>query len=157
MEGERITANLPPGECGSHNPLRVRELTPKPVSLMLVAKAVQGPTMARPKQLTSKHPRVLPSDKSACKLDEAVVEGVLHSAALEKRSLKAKKVQKLRRSQAKCWLPQRRVLELEKGTQTAGGILPYGPMTQRIQRPILGIDWLNPSTVSSSRTQEPGY
>ena len=84
MEGERITANLPPGECGSHNPLRVRELTPKPVSLMLVAKAVQGPTMARPKQLTSKHPRVLPSDKSACKHDEAVVEGVAHSATLIK-------------------------------------------------------------------------
>ena len=81
-----------------------------------------------------------------------------HSATLIKvKSLKAKKMQRLRRSQAKCWLPQRRVLELEKGTQTAGGILPNGPMTQRIQRPILGIDWLNPSTVSSSRTQEPGY
>ena len=84
MEGERITANLPPGECGSHNPLRVRELTPKPVSLMLVAKEVQGPTMARPKQLTSNHQWVLPSDKSACKLDEAVVEGVAHSATLIK-------------------------------------------------------------------------
>jgi hypothetical protein len=31
-------------------------------------------------------------------------------------------MRKLRRSQAKCWLPQRRVLELEKGTQTAGGL-----------------------------------
>ena len=77
-----MTANLPPGECGSHNPLSVRELTPKPVTLMLVAKAIQGPTMARPKQLTSKHPRALPSNKSASKLDEAVVEGVARSATL---------------------------------------------------------------------------
>ena len=65
MEGERITANLPPGECGSHNPLRVRELTPKPVTLMLAAKAMQGPTMARPKQLASNHPWVLPSDQKS--------------------------------------------------------------------------------------------
>jgi hypothetical protein len=49
---------------------------------MLVAKAIQGPTMARPKQLTSNHSWVLPSDKSASILDVAVIEGVARSATL---------------------------------------------------------------------------
>ena len=84
MEGERITANLPPGECGSHKPLRVRELTPKPVTLMLAAKAMQGPTMARPNTLPANTHGSYHLTKNACKHDEAVVVSVAHSATLIK-------------------------------------------------------------------------
>ena len=84
MEGERITASQPLGESGSHSPLRVRELTPKPVTLMLAAKAMQGPTMARPNTLPAITHGSYHLTKKACKHDEAVVVSVAHSATLIK-------------------------------------------------------------------------
>ena len=37
-------------------PTQCQRTSPEPVTLVLVAKAITGPTMARPKQLTSNHP-----------------------------------------------------------------------------------------------------
>ena len=95
----------------------------------------------------------LPSDKKARALDAAVIEGTAHSATLIT-LIPQGESQEGAKPNAGC--ARGESSNLKKGTQTAGGILPHGPMTQRIQRPILGIDWLNPNKVSGGRAQEPG-